>query len=93
MTHHPHIHMIAPGGGISPDGTSWVSCRPHFFLHVLVLSRLFLERLMAAYKAGRLRFLGGHAGLADRIATKAHQRGFRRMQGKIEQTQAFLEVH
>ena len=62
MTHHPHIHMIVPGGGIAPDGESWIACRPGFFLPVRVLSRLFrrrfLERIAAAHKAGRLRFFG-----------------------------------
>jgi hypothetical protein len=70
MTHHPHIHMIVPGGGIAIDGERWVSCRPGFFLPVRVLSRLFrrlfLERLTAAHKAGRLRFFGEHQRLADR---------------------------
>jgi hypothetical protein len=69
MTHHPHVHMIVPGGGISPDGQRWVSCRPGFFLPVRVLSRLFrrlfLEKLMAAHQAGRLSFFGDHAYLAD----------------------------
>lgn len=69
MTHHPHVHMIAPGGGVSPDGTRWISCRRGFFLPVLVLSALFrrlmLEKLAAAHKAGRLRFFGGHADLAS----------------------------
>ena len=62
MTHHPHVHMIVPGGGFSPDGTRWVACRPGFFLHVRVLSRLFrrlfLEGLMDLYCAGQLRFFG-----------------------------------
>jgi predicted Zn-ribbon and HTH transcriptional regulator len=69
MPHHPHVHMIVPGGGISPDGKSWVSCRPHFFLHVRVLSRLFrrlfLERLMAAHKAGHLSFFGEYSRLVE----------------------------
>ena len=69
MTHHPHVHMIVPGGGLSPDGTRWVSCRPNFFLPVRVLSRLFrrlfLEMLAAAHEAGRLTFFGDHAHLAD----------------------------
>jgi hypothetical protein len=69
MPHHPHVHCIVPGGGISLDGTRWISCRPRFFLHVRVLSllfkRLFLEKLAAAHKAGRLRFFGEHAKLAD----------------------------
>jgi hypothetical protein len=61
--------MIVPGGGISPDGQHWVSCRPGFFLPVRVLSRLFrrlfLEKLLAAHQAGRLSFFGDHAHLAD----------------------------
>jgi predicted Zn-ribbon and HTH transcriptional regulator len=69
LTHHPHVHMIVPGGGISPDGQHWVSCRPGFFLPVRVLSRLFrrlfLEKLLAAHQAGRLSFFGDHAHLAD----------------------------
>ena len=69
MTHHPHVHMIAPGGGISPDGTRWIACRRGFFLPVLVLSALFrrlmLEKLAAAHKAGKLRFFGEHAHLAS----------------------------
>src|SRR5690606_27718144 len=58
MTHHPHLHIIAPGGGLSPDGARWISCRPGFFLPVRVLSRLFrrlfLEGLSALHAAGRL---------------------------------------
>ena len=69
MTHHPHVHMIVPGGGIALDGKSWVACRPGFFLPVRVLSRLFrrlfLTALTAAHKAGRLSFFGHHAPLAD----------------------------
>ena len=72
LTHHPHIHMIVPGGGLSADGTKWVSCKPGFFLHVRVLSRLFrrlfLEGLMAQHRAGQLRFFGDLAGLADATA-------------------------
>jgi hypothetical protein len=69
MTHHPHVHMIVPGGGISPDDTRWVSCRPGFFLPVRVLSRLFrrlfLSKLLAAYQARRLAFFGDHVALAE----------------------------
>ena len=76
LTHHPHVHMIVPGGGLSVDGQRWVSCRPGFFLPVRVLSRLFrrrfLERLVDAYDAGRLQFFGDHAALADREALTAH---------------------
>jgi len=67
LTHHPHVHMIVPGGGISPDGERWISCRPGFFLSVRVLSRLFrrlfLQRLAAAHK--QLAFFGNHARLID----------------------------
>jgi hypothetical protein len=67
MTHHPHAHMIVPGGGISLDGKRWVACRPRFFLPVRVLSRLFrrlfLERLLAAHH--RLKFFGDHQALAN----------------------------
>jgi hypothetical protein len=67
MTHHPHVHMIVPGGGISLDGKRRVSCRPGFFLAVRVLSRLFrrlfLEKLIAAHK--QLQFFGNHAPLAN----------------------------
>ena len=76
MTHHPHVHMIVPGGGISLDGKRWVACRRGFFLPVRVLSRLFrrlvLEKLMAAHAAGRLSFFGGHAHLDDPQAFAAY---------------------
>ena len=76
MTHHPHVHMIVPGGGISPDGERWVACRPGFFLSVRVLSRLFrrlfLEKLIATHKAGRLKFFGDLAVLADVQAFAAY---------------------
>ncbi len=72
LTHHPHIHMIVPGGGLSSDGTRWVACKPGFFLHVRVLSRLFrrlfLEGLAALHRARHLRFFGDHEGLADTAA-------------------------
>ena len=76
LTHHPHVHMIAPGGGLSPDGERWISCRKGFFLPVRVLSRLFrrlfLERLVAAHDAGRLLFFGALASLAARDAFDAY---------------------
>ncbi len=69
LTHHPHVHIIVPGGGISLDGNKWVSCRPGFFLPVRVLSRLFrrlfLDKLVAAHEAGQLQFFSNHAPLAD----------------------------
>jgi Putative transposase/Transposase zinc-binding domain len=76
MTHHPHVHMIVPGGGIALDGSKWVACRPGFFLPVRVLSKLFrrlmLEKLAAAHAAGKLQFFGEHAGLRDPKAFAAH---------------------
>jgi hypothetical protein len=69
LTHHPHVHGIVPGGGLSPDGQRWLACRPGFFLPVRVLSRLFRRRfseaLFAAHRGGRLQFFGEHAALAD----------------------------
>jgi len=69
LQHHPHVHCLVPGGGLSADGTRWISCRPGFFLPVRVLSRLFrrlfLEKLGAAFEAGRLGFFGTLAQLAD----------------------------
>lgn len=68
LTHHPHVHGIAPGGGLSADGERWVACRPGFFLPVRVLSRLFrrrfLEELMQLHEARKLQFFGEQAGLA-----------------------------
>ena len=68
-THHPHVHGIVAGGGLSTDGKQWVACKPGFFLSVRVLSRLFrrlfLERLNQVYQAGKLRFYGDHQSLVD----------------------------
>ena len=76
MTHHPHVHMIVPGGGIAPGGERWISSRPAFLLPVRVLGalfrRLFLTRLMALYDAGRLAFFGSMAHLAERRAFLRH---------------------
>ncbi len=83
LTHHPHVHWIVPGGGISLDGERWISCRPGFFLPVRVLSRLFrrlfLERLAAAYQAGGLRFFNQLAQLAEPRAFAAHLRPLRKI--------------
>jgi hypothetical protein len=74
MTHHPHVHMIVPGGGLSEDGSRWVPCRPHFLVDVKVLSRLFRGRLLTmlakAHTKGRLRFSGNYAALANKKAFK-----------------------
>ncbi|AJP74287.1 IS91 family transposase [Sphingomonas hengshuiensis] len=76
LTHHPHIHMIVPGGGISQGGERWVSARPAFLLPVRVLGalfrRLFLTRLIALHQDGRLRFYGSMAPLAERRAFLRH---------------------
>jgi hypothetical protein len=76
MTHHPHLHMIVPGGGISLDGTRWIGCRPNYLLPVTVLSRLFrrlmLEMLLAAHDTSRLLFFGDHAHLTGKAAFKAY---------------------
>ena len=69
LTHHPHVHGIVPGGGLSSDGERWVACKPGFFLSVRVLSRLFrrrfLEELGKAHRVGQLQFFGEYAELAD----------------------------
>jgi hypothetical protein len=76
LTHHPHVHMIVPGGGISLDGARWVACRPNFLLPVRVLSRLFrrlvLEKLDAVHRAGQLKFFGKHAALTNERAFAAY---------------------
>jgi hypothetical protein len=75
MTHHPHVHMIVPGGGLSHDRSRWVPCRPDFLVHVRVLSRLFrhrfLKMLIAAHRDDRLKFFGTHASLAAIKAFRA----------------------
>ncbi|MER9121463.1 MULTISPECIES: IS91 family transposase [unclassified Mesorhizobium] len=76
MTHHPHVHMIVPGGGIAPDGSRWISSRPAFLLPVRILGklfrRLFLTRLVALHEAGRLSFFGSIAHLIERRAFLRH---------------------
>src|SRR6202030_1646680 len=83
LVHHPHIHMIVPGGGISPDGQRWVACRPRFFLPVPVLAELFrgrmLHKLVAAHKAGQLQFFGKHARLAERKPFAAYLAPLRKL--------------
>jgi Putative transposase/Transposase zinc-binding domain len=70
LLHHPHLHCVVPGGGISPEGTRWISCKPHFFLPVRVLSRLFrrlfLKYLQEAFDGGKLRFFTAMENLRDR---------------------------
>ena len=84
LTHHPHVHCIVPGGGLAPDGKTWIACRPGFFLPVRVLSRLyrrlFLDRLQAAHRAGKLRFFNELAPLADPAAFDMHIAPLRRIE-------------
>ncbi|HEY1182309.1 MAG TPA: IS91 family transposase, partial [Rhodocyclaceae bacterium] len=72
MTHHPHVHGIVPGGGLSPNGDRWIACRPGFFLPVRVLSRrfrtLFLQGLARTHAEGALQFFGEHARLIEPTA-------------------------
>jgi hypothetical protein len=81
LNHHPHVHMIVPGGGFSLDGKRWVCCRPRYLFPVEVLSclfrRLLLEKLAAAHAAGELQFFGKHAKLADSKAFAAYLRPLR----------------
>ena len=74
MTHHPHVHMIVPGGGLSDDGSRWISSPSNFLVHVNVLARLFRGKLLAmltqAHVEGRLKFFNTHAQLADNSAFK-----------------------
>ena len=69
LTHHPHVHMIVPGGGLSLDGSRWVASRSNFLMHVHGLAALFRGKMLAmladAHNAGQLKFFNTHAGLAD----------------------------
>jgi hypothetical protein len=93
MTHHPHVHMIVPGGGIALDGERWISCRPGFFLPVRVLSRLFrrlfLEKLVAAHDAGHLKFFGDHARSAERDAFIAYLAPLRKSEWVVYSKRSF----
>jgi len=91
LTHHPHAHIIVPGGGLSPKpapaeagGQHWIACRPRFLLSVEVLSRLFrrlfLEGLTAAYHAGRLEFFADQADLAEPARFKAYVAALRKVE-------------
>ena len=77
LDHHPHVHCIVPGGGISPDGERWVPCRPGFFLPVRVLSRLFRRLFLRGsakrlHAAGELQFFNDLAGLQEPGAFRAY---------------------
>ena len=87
FTHHPHVHVIVPGGGLSPDGSRWIACRPGFFLPVRVLSRLFrrlfLQGLTAVNDAGRLAFFGDLEPLANKRAFDAALAPSRRTECRV----------
>jgi Putative transposase/Transposase zinc-binding domain len=93
MTHHPHVHMIVPGGGLSADRSKWISCRQHFFLPVRVLSRLFrrlfLQMLLAAHAAGRLRFFADHRALAVEAAFSAYLEPLRKAEWVVYAKEPF----
>lgn len=76
LLHHPHLHCVVPGGGISPDGERWIACRPGFFLPVRVLSRLFrrlfLAQLQQAFDDGKLHFFNSLAALQDPASFAKH---------------------
>jgi hypothetical protein len=76
LMHHPHLHCVVPGGGITPNGERWVSCRPGFFLPVRVLSRLFrrlfIAQLQLAFDQGELQFFNSLEALRNRVAFAKH---------------------
>jgi len=84
MTHHPHLHCIVPGGGLSQDKQRWIACRSGFFLPVRVLSRLFrrlfLEQLIEAYRDGKLSFYGDHVDLSNTATFEQHLQPTRRIE-------------
>jgi hypothetical protein len=93
LTHHPHVHMIVPGGGLSEDGGRWISSRPGFLVPVRVLSRLFRGRLLAmlaeAHAHDRIRFFGDHAALADKRAFKRFLAPLRRREWVVYTKEPF----
>ena len=93
LDHHPHVHCIVPGGGLSPDRGRWVACRPGFFLPVRVLSRLFrrlfLEALASAFDAGQLQFFGELIALKERGAFLAYLAPCRRQEWVVYAKQPF----
>jgi predicted Zn-ribbon and HTH transcriptional regulator len=93
MTHHPHVHMIVPGGGLSADGSRWVPCRKTFFVPVRVLSRLFrrlfLDGLTRLHRDDQLAFFGDKAGLADQAVFDAFIESLRRSEWVVYAKQPF----
>ena len=97
LQHHPHLHCLVPGGGLSPDGRRWIACRPGFFLPVRVLSRLFrrlfLENLKAVFEAGRLAFFGALAELAAAPVFARRLSELRRAECRVGEDVATLTPH
>jgi hypothetical protein len=93
LTHHPHVHCIVPGGGLSPEGTSWIACRPGYFLPERVLSSLFrgvfLGKLVAAFKDQRLQFFSDLAHLAEPRAFSAYLAPLRQLDWVVDSKQPF----
>jgi hypothetical protein len=93
MTHHPHVHMIVPGGGLSDDGAKWIAAKPNFLVHVNVLRRLLrgkvLGLLTEAHAAGRLQFFGNLAPLADKKTFKRFLAPLRRIKWVVYCKQPF----
>ena len=83
MTHHPHVHMIVPGGGLSDDGAKWIAAKPDFLVHVNVLRCLFRGKMLGlltdAHAEGRLQFFGNLAPLADKRTFKRFLAPLRRI--------------
>ena len=93
MTHHPHVHVVVPGGGLSSDGQRWVACRKGFLVSVKVLSRLFrrlfLEGLAKLHKEGKLAFFGSLSKLADPNAFATYLAPLRKINWVVYAKQPF----
>ena len=93
LTHHPHVHCIVPGGGLSPDGKRWIACRPGYFLPERVLSRVFrgvfLKKLLAAHRARRLSFFSNLVDLANPSAFAAYLAPLRSLNWVVDAKRPF----
>jgi hypothetical protein len=93
LTHHPHVHCIVPGGGLSPDGEKWIACKPGYFLPErvpsCVLRSVFLKKLVAAYRAGRLQFFSDLVDLANPNAFAAYLARLHRLDWVVDSKRPF----
>jgi hypothetical protein len=93
LVYHPHVHMIVPGGGFSPDGSKWIACRSRYFLPFKVLSRLFrrlfLQMLVAARERGQLQFFGDNGPLADKAAFDVYLKPLRKIEWVVDVREPF----